>query len=303
MPTDTITRPRHLACASSRAARELRLKRSEFDLAVNLGHIRTLPDEGGGGRHVPRSEIERLRASEGFPGSLRARVRTVGTEEGAAVMGVSPDRFTCLARLGTVSPVTFHLTRRHAVIWLYLAEELREVAGAEEHAPRLHARMQAGPRELLGEGLDLRPRNWRTRHLGFLLRRTEEPWGRAGAVAAFLDPVHVAEFVPDPYERSHVNRFRPGPPAHGVPGSPVARLTQRIMTAEHADEIGLYRAELTAFLAVARDHRPAPRATPRPVPTQCHPAPRPATAVTDGPQPSRVLFGRLRRASSRPREL
>ncbi|MEU0071932.1 DUF6397 family protein [Streptomyces sp. NPDC006332] len=302
MPTDTITRPYHLACAASRAARELGLKQSEFDLAVNLGHIRTLPDEGGGGRRVPRSEIERLRASEGFPGSLRARVRTVGAEEGAAVMEVSPGRFTCLARLGMVSPVTFRLTRHHAVIWLYLAEELREVA-AEDHAPRLDARMQAGPRELLGEGLDLRRRNWRTRHLGFLMRRTEEPWGRAGAVAAFLDPVHVAEIVPDPYERSHVNRFRPGPPAHGVPGSPVARLTQRIMTAEHADEIGFFRAELTAFVAVARDHRPAPRSTPRPAPKPCHPAPRPATAVPHGPQPSRVLFGRLRRLSPRPREL
>ena len=57
MPTDTITKPHHLSCAPGRAARELGLKRGEFDLAVHLGHIRTLPDEGGGGRRVARSEI------------------------------------------------------------------------------------------------------------------------------------------------------------------------------------------------------------------------------------------------------
>lgn len=258
MPTDTITKPRHLSYAPSRAARELSLKRGEFDLAVHLGHIRTLPDEGGGGRRVPRSEIERLHASEDFPDSLRKRVKTVGAAEGAAVMEVSPGRFTRLARLGMVAPVTFYLNRYRAVVWLYLAEELREFAAAEAHIPLLNARMEAGLRDLLGEGLDLRPRNWRARHLGFLLRQTEDPWEQAGAVAAFLDPVQVAEIVPDPYERSHMNRFRPGPPAHGVPGSPAAQLTERIMTAEYPDEIGWFRAELAAEVAAAREHRPAP---------------------------------------------
>ena len=296
MPTDTITKPRHLLCAPSRAARELSLKRGEFDLAVHLGHIRTLPDEGGGGRRVPRSEIQRLRASEGFPDSLRKRVKTVGAAEGAAVMKVSPGRFTRLARLGMVSPVAFYLNRYRAVVWLYLAEELREFAAAEGNVSLLNARMRSGLRDQLGEGVDLRPRNWRARHLGFLLRQAEERWARAGAVAAFLDPVHVAEIVPDPYERSHVNRFRPGPPTHGVPGSPAAQLTERIMTAEHPDEIGWFRAELAAMVEVAREHSTAPR----PAPKQPHRARRPATAVPEGPEQSRGLFGWLRRRSHRP---
>lgn len=36
-----------------RAARELGLRRSEFDLAVHLGRVRTVPDDAGGGRRVP----------------------------------------------------------------------------------------------------------------------------------------------------------------------------------------------------------------------------------------------------------
>ena len=48
----TGTTSDHTTCAPSRAARELGLKRREFDLAVNLGLIRTVPDEGGGGPRV-----------------------------------------------------------------------------------------------------------------------------------------------------------------------------------------------------------------------------------------------------------
>lgn len=51
--------------ALSRAARELGLKRGEFDLAVRLGCIRTLPDEGGGGRRVARAEIDHDGAGSG----------------------------------------------------------------------------------------------------------------------------------------------------------------------------------------------------------------------------------------------
>jgi len=88
MSGNTVTRPLSASCAPSRAARELDLKRSEFDLAVHLGRIRTMPDEGGGGRRVARAEIERLRSDPGFPEALRASVLAVGTSEGAAVMGV-----------------------------------------------------------------------------------------------------------------------------------------------------------------------------------------------------------------------
>jgi hypothetical protein len=261
MAGNTITTPSDLLCAPSRAARELGLKRGEFDLAVHLGRIRTLPDEGGGGRRVARAEIDRLRAADGFPDTLLESVRTVGTTDGAALMKVTTVRFTRLARLGLVVPVKFYLNRYRTVVWLYLAEELRQFAADKNHTALLNGRTPEGLRDQLQAGLDLRPRNWRGRHLGFLLRQADDPWERAGALAALLDPVQVAEIVQDPYERAHVNRFRPDPPAHGAPGSPAAHLAERIMTAEDPDEISWLRADLTQVLNEARSHRPAPRPT------------------------------------------
>lgn len=288
MTGDTIIQPCGTTCTPARAARELGLKRREFDLAVHLGHIRTVPDEGGGGvRRVARSEIERVRASKGFPEALLERVNTVGTTEGAALMQVPPGRFTRLARLGLVVPVHFYLNRYRAVVWMYLAEELRQFAADEENTPLLKARTPEGLRDQLDAGLDLRPRNWRGRHLGFLLRQTDDPWQQAGAVAAFLDAVQIAEIVNDPYERSHLNRFRPGPPVHGAPGSPAARLCEQIMTADDADEVAWLRADLTRAMDEAREHRPAPR-----------PTAKPATTVLDEPRRPHRLLGWLRRRSA-----
>lgn len=66
--TVTATHPHHLtACTLSRAARELGLKRGELELAVQLGVIRTVPDEGGGGRRVPRSEVDRVSSGRASP--------------------------------------------------------------------------------------------------------------------------------------------------------------------------------------------------------------------------------------------
>ncbi|MFJ8082547.1 DUF6397 family protein [Streptomyces sp. NPDC096205] len=259
MSGDTITRPDHLTCTPSRAARELGLKRNDFDLAVHLGRIRTVPDEGGGGRRVPYAELDRLRAEPDFPQSLQDSVRVVGTSEGAALMEVPATRFTRLARLGLVVPVRFYLNRYRAVVWLYLADELRQFAADADNTPLLTGRMPAGLRGQAEDGLDLRARNWRGRHLGFLLRQADDPWQRAGALAALLAPVEIAQLVPDPYERSHVNRFRPGPPGNGSPGSPSAHIAERIMTAGDPDEIAWLRSELTATLEEARRHRPAPR--------------------------------------------
>jgi len=312
--------------APSRAARELGLKRREFDLAVHLGCVRTVPDEGGGGRRVGRDEIDRLRNDEHFPETLRERVRAVGTAEGAQLMDVTPTRFTRLARLGLVTPVTFYLNRYRAVVWLYLADELRQFAAGKDTAPLLTGRTSQDQRDKLAVGLDLRPRNWRGRQLGFLLRPADDPWARAAVVASFLDPAQVAEIVNDPYERAHLNRFWPDQPAHGAPGSPTARLAERIMTADDPDEIGWLRADLTATLAEARDHRPAPRPRPeqyapphgghvqervRPVPPQHDSRPEaaersrtPETSEQPGlpetAERSRGLLGRLRGRGSRP---
>jgi len=260
MSGNTITQSvTSTSVALSRAARELGLKRGEFDLAVHLGCVRTIPDDGGGGRRVARAEIDRVCSDEGFPDRLRERVTAVGTKEGAALMAVPTTRFTRLARLGLVVPVKFYLNRYRAVVWLYLAEELRQFAAGAENARLLSGRTPEGLRDQLEAGLDLRPRNWRGRHMGFLLRQTDDPWARAAVVATLLDPVQVAEIVPDPYERAHLNRFRPARPAHGAPDSPAAHIADRIMTADDTDEIGWLRADLRQELTEARQHRPAPR--------------------------------------------
>ncbi|MCX4910818.1 DUF6397 family protein [Streptomyces sp. NBC_00878] len=257
----TAARP---SLAQSRAARELGLKRGEFDLAVRLGRIRTVPDEGGGGRRVARAEIDRVMSEDGFPEALRERVKAVGTSEGAALMGVTAARFAKFARLGFVVPVKFYLNRYRAVVWLYLAEELRQFAETEENAPLLNGRTPEGLRDQLDAGLDLRARNWRGRHMGFLLRQSEDPWVRAAAVASLLDSAQVAEIVPDPYERAYMNRFRPEQTTHGAPDSPAAHVAARIMTAEDPDEISWLRSDLANALREAREQRRAPRPTPKP---------------------------------------
>lgn len=300
----------------SRAARELELKRGEFDLALHLGCVRTVPDEGGGGRRVTCAELDRVRSEDGFPEALRERVKAVGTTEGGALMGVTSARFTRLARLGLVVPVKFYLNRYRAVVWLYLAEELKQFAADERNTTLLKGRTPEGLRDQLEAGLDLRPRNWRGRHMGFLLRQTEDPWARAAIVASLLDPIQVAEIVRDPYERACLNRFRPERTSHGAPDSAAEHLVTRIMTAQDPDEISWLRADLGQTLAEARELRPAPRPTPQASPAPVPPTPlspliasppaasRPDTAALDDRPPTaeparpRSLFGWLRRRSS-----
>ncbi|MUT89108.1 DUF6397 family protein [Streptomyces sp. Z38] len=244
---------------TGRAARELGLRRTEFDLAVRLGRVRTGPGRAPGERRVARAEIERLRAGPDFPEALRRSVHAVGTAEGAELLGVAKSRFTRLARLGLLVPVAFHLNRYRAVVWLYLADELRLFGDDGKRAALLTGRMPEGLRGLLDSGIDLRPRNWRCRHLGFLLREAEDPWARAGAVASFLDPLHVARVVRDPYDRSHLNTFRRRPPGGANPDSPGARIAADLTTARDDDEIAWLRADLARLVDEARAHRPAPR--------------------------------------------
>ncbi|MEU5537745.1 DUF6397 family protein [Streptomyces sp. NPDC020362] len=299
MSGNTCVPSRPVTCAPSRAARELGLKRSEFTLAVHLGRIRTVPDEGGGGgRRIERAEIDRLRAQDGFPETLRERVHVVGTAEGAALMGIPAGRFTRLARLGLLVPVRFYLNRYRAVVWFYLAEELRQFAADAENAHLLKGRTPETLRAQLAAGVDLRARNWRGRHLGFLLRQAEDPWARAGAVAAFLAPVEVADIVKDPYERARLNRFRPGPPDTGAPGSPSAHLAEHLMTALDADEADWLRSELTRAVREARDHAPAPR----PAPRHAAPVRRPAAhhAPCASPEVVRHAGSAPRPVSARP---
>ncbi|MFJ8822468.1 DUF6397 family protein [Streptomyces sp. NPDC102467] len=278
------------------AARELGLKRGEFDLAVRLGRIRTVAARDGGRRRVSREEIERIRDTEGFPEALREQVRVVGTAEGAHLMEIPPTRFTRLARAGLLIPAKFYLNRYRTVVWLYLAEELREFAESELHAPLLTGRAPDKMRARLSAGEDLRPRRWRARHAGYLLGQCGDPWDRAAAMATLLDPTQLPDLVENPYERAYLHRLRPEESWYGAPESPTARVVERILIADDPNEISWLRANLLLSLSEARRLRPAPRPTTResaPAPefepvAPSVPEPRPAAV-----EPVRGLWGRL----------
>ncbi|MYW10707.1 hypothetical protein GT034_20490, partial [Streptomyces sp. SID2563] len=241
---------------AARAATELSLKRNEFDLAVYLGavRVRTGPD---GRPRTDREEIERLRAQDGFPEALRERVRTVGTAEGAQLLGISTVRFARLARAGCLTPVAFYLNRYRAVVWVYLAQELEALASRSPEL--LVGNSPAWMRSRLDAGADLRPRNWRSRRIERLLALTDDPWVRAAIVAQGLDPVQLAEVVDDPYERAHFTRVRPEA-VFGRRGSIAGReAMERLMPADDPDEILWRRISLIKELDAAREARPAPR--------------------------------------------
>ncbi|MFD6989966.1 DUF6397 family protein [Streptomyces sp. NPDC059943] len=312
--------------AAGRAAQELRLKRGEFELATQMGHVRTVGGALSGRRRVARGEVERLRRAAGFPDALRERVRTVGTAEGAELMDISPGRFTRLARAGYLVPVRFYLNRYRAVVWLYLAEELRAFASSEPGLltgrlprsgtctePRTRtrtARADSGSRsgtatdadtdtdaaldaeaaevvEARAPGEeDCRPRNWRGRRIGLLLHESDDRWERAAIVGSVLDPVQLAELVPDPYERACLNRLRPDL-APGRPASEAGReVMGRQLIADDPDEISWHRSSLTALLADARRDRQAPRPSgTAPAPTR---TPEVVSAAESAPTPELV---------------
>lgn len=242
--------------AAGPAATALGLKRREFDLAVYLGAVgvRTGPD---GRLSVDREEIVRLRSQGGFPDGLRERVRTVGTAEGAQLLGISPVRFTRLARAGCLTPVAFYLNRYRAVVWVYLSQEVEALAARSPEL--LVGNSPTWMRSRLEAGGDWRPRNWRSRRIERLLALTDDPWVRAAIVAQGLDPVQLAEVVDDPYERAHFGRV--GPEAlFGRRGSVAGReAMSRLMPADDPDEILWRRISLITELDAAREARPAPR--------------------------------------------
>ncbi|WP_199566222.1 DUF6397 family protein [Streptomyces corynorhini] len=280
-----------------RAAQELELRRGEFALAAQLGHIRTVAGPVLGRRQVARQEIDRLRAADGFPGALRERVRTVGTAEGAELMSVSPGRFTRLARAGFVAPVTFYLNRYRAVVWLYLADDLRAFVDTEPVL--LTGRFPQALRAGLDAGEDRRARNWRGRRVGLLLHESDDAWERAAVAGCVLDPAHLAELVRDPYERAYLNRLRPDL-AEARSASEAAReVVRRLVVADAPDEIRWHHVGLESLLAEARSVRPAPRPDD---PGAAAPADRRATTAPRPPgghAPSRAerrgrLLARLR---------
>lgn len=258
MTTTTTAEVSGKTVALGRAAQELQLKRGEFELAVQLGHVRTVREGLGTRPRVAQEEVERIRSTEGFPEALRERVRVVGTAEASQLLGVPAHRFTRLARGGHFTPVKCYLNRYRAVVWLYLAEEVTDLA--LRHPELINDRQL--PKETLvrlGAGEDRRPRNWRGRRAAMLLRQTDDPWERAAGIASALDPAHVVEVVPDPHERAYLMHLRPESVRVG-PDSPAAReIIERLQRAQDLDEVLWYRMDLAQHLSVARSFRPAPR--------------------------------------------
>lgn len=223
------------------------------------GH-HTLTPAGGGAR-----------TAHGGGGGGHRTVRALGTAQGAALLEVSVTRFNRLARLGLLVPVTFRPYRHRAVLWRYPAGELTLFASDDRNARLLSGRMPETLRGQLDTGLDLRPRNWRTRRLGLLLRRADGPWARAGAVASLLDPRHVAQAVPAPRDRSRLSHFLVPPPSHGTVGSPASRVAGHLMTARDPDEIAWLRSELARLTHEAREQPPTPPSPQPPLPPRTGP--------------------------------
>ncbi|MEU5401581.1 DUF6397 family protein [Streptomyces sp. NPDC005963] len=236
--------------AFDRAAALLELRRYELELAVQLGYVRASCASVGRRRGFAPEELDRLRDGVGLL-ALRERVRTVGTVEGARLLSISPARFARLARTGHLVPVRFSLNRYRTVVWLYLVEEVKDFA--RDHPALLRGRTPPELRSMLESGEDRRPRNWRGRRLGLLLRGTDDPWRRAAIISSALDESVLAEMVPDPAERTRLHRLRPGSAAGRSRSTAAQEVVGRLARAVPPDEIQWHRTHLAQALREARE--------------------------------------------------
>lgn len=261
------------------AAKELGLRPRLLELAVQVGEIRTARGAAEGKCRVPRAELARLKASAGFPHSLDDRLLVVDAAKGAELLGTGPARFAKLARGGCFSPVRFYVNRYRAVVWLYLARELR--AFAERRPELLKGSIPRGLRVLLDEGLDFRPRHWRGRRVGQLCRQADGPWERAAARAAVLDADVLSEAVPDSGERAFLASLKPELAMVRSASAATAELAAQLCVATAEDEIFWHRLMLDAEMEEARASR-----QPHPAETRSRAA-EPARAP--GPAPGRAM--------------
>ncbi|MGH3326123.1 MAG: DUF6397 family protein, partial [Streptomyces sp.] len=243
------------------AARELGLQPGLLELAVQAGEVRTVRGAAAGSARcrVSRAELARLKASDGFPGSVRERLRVVDAAKGAGLLGISSVRFARLARGGFFTPAHFYVNRYRTVVWLYLAGEL--LAFEERRAELLSGSLPRGLRVLLEEGVDLRARHWRGRRVGQLSEQAAGPWERCAVRATVLHADAVGEAVPDPVERARLVALKPE--LVTVRGrSPASReAAEELCVATAEDEIRGHRLMLAAYLEEARASdsvRPAP---------------------------------------------
>lgn len=271
--------------AMGRAARELELRSGEFELATQLGEVRTIPagsaDRPGGTgapgrRRVPAEEIARLQTEPGFPEALRERIRTVSTTEAAALMGIGPGRALRLTRAGCFGPVRFYVNRYGAVVWLYLASEVADFADREPGL--MQGNTPAAMRLMLDGGQDWRARQWRSRRVAQLLGQTEDPWESAAVIAAVLPPEELASVADNPLERTLLRRLRPTL-ATAITATPAARTAfERVLTADEFDEVMWYRVNLARALETARQEAPARARPPATAPSAIRPGQPPSPA-------------------------
>ncbi|SES02556.1 DUF6397 family protein [Streptomyces qinglanensis] len=232
------------------AARELGLRPREFELAVQIEEVRTVPGPAGRTRRVLREEVERIKAAPGFPGALRGRLRVMGVREASALLDISPSRCARLARAGCFGPVSFYVNRYRTVVWLYLAQELRDFA--ENNPQLLTGRLPVGLRAELEAGVDHRALRWRGRRVEQLTRHAADPWERAAARASVLDDATLAEAVPDGGERARLRALRPCFLEVRNAAEVTRDVLEEVCRAEGAEEIRWYRFLLDADLESAR---------------------------------------------------
>jgi hypothetical protein len=273
----------------SRARDALGLDYDEFDVAVQIGEVRTVTC-GPRMWKVPPEEVDRLRAEAGHPQPLLDRVRLVASAEAARELGIGRERFVRLARAGYVRPVRWYVNRYRALVWMYPAQELP--AFAEQSPALLHGPLPEGLREALARGEDERARGWRARRVAQLVRDAYDPWDEAAVWAALLGPEIIDDALPDPYERTHLRKLRAAlPPGRTGPVTP--EQIRELTTADHPDEIALGLVALADALGRARVLRPAPEpsaaspwaANPPPLGLAPRSAPPPPTELPPRPAP------------------
>jgi hypothetical protein len=223
----------------------LGLDEGQLRLALELGEVRC-----GADGSVDPAEVLRVRSVPGFPEALRERIADVGAVAGAEILGVSAHRFGRLARAGRFRPVRWYVNRYRAVVWRYLAAELREFA--------------AGPPPPTGgvpEG-DARARGWRARRAEQLLRDAPGPWERAAVWACLLGDVgRVGDQVPvSAEEAALLARLAPSLRGGG-PGWPLRpEVLESVLTARGPDEVAWVAGALaTALMRARAAAEPPPR--------------------------------------------
>lgn len=269
--------------ALSRAREELGLEGGEFELAVQVGEVPTVAC-GSGLWKVRARDLARLGPAGGGPQALLARIQLVTSGEGAETMGVGRDRFTKLARTGFVRPVRWYVNRYQALVWMYLARELREFA--EANPALLTGPLPGALREAVRGGEDQRARGWRERRVAQLVRDAYDAWDEAAVWAALLGPEITDEAVPDPHERARLRRLRGALPP-GRTGFAAPELVRRLTTADHPEEIATAVAALADALGRARECRPAPHPAPPDDTLQLRPPPTRAAGPVRQAPPAR----------------